>query len=358
MKFVYSFSAVITSALWAAPMTHADIGVAGESFTYSESFNIASILKDFEDGKFEVGGNKTLTHNQADLFVEKNGFKFGLFSRLDGYSEYSADTAYLFWQDSNDLSISDGNYELDIDLQYWQSLGFNIGYKKTFFDKLGLGITTNFFETSDLYQGHAQGNVHFSELSGTDGSVGLNYAYDEDLIFNRDVEGASGFGTSIDVVADWRINSQFAVSIEVKDLWSKIEWDDAPSTILTLSSNRISRDENGLLQVSSALSGSHSNSSLDSKFKNRTKLIGRYDLSDKYAVEQDVLQFGAETFASSKMVYKMAAGHEIKASYEWNTNSLGVEYESKYFKTGFSTNDTQLDHANMLTMYAALKAVF
>lgn len=324
--------------------------VEGESLTYSDTLNIASLLDSFRGGEFREDGEVFFTHNQGAAGVRWHGVDLALVGRYDYFAEYSSDTGQIIFAERNEQALADGDYEVDLRVNRLQAFGPRLGYRRDLFDgRLTLGAHVSGLFTSDLLDGTVEGSATvFNDGDDVSGNLLVDYAYENDLIFDREVEAPNGFGVTFDISAAVQITDRLSASIEVKDLWSRIWYSDAPRSFVDATTNRANLDDAGLLVVRPALRGRNFTEDVTQRYFTRTKTEASYKIADKWTVSQDVVTVRDVVLSTSKVSYEVTDKLSISGEVEWASGAIGAGVKWGGLRASVTSNNVDFGDATYL----------
>ena len=238
-----------------APAAAADgVFLRVESQTYSEPVSIDAALNRW-DGAFH-GGEIQWSYNWAELGYRHRAWSLSALYRRDFWLDFSADAAELYYRTRHRLALQTGRrYAVDIAAYGFSARGLRAGWRHRFGADLTLAVGMSLFNAADLMQGHLQGQA--TALADNDYSYDayVDYTYDEDRLFGRQVEAPDGLGASLDARLAYRPTPRLTLRARAVDLLGLIRWKDAPYTRATATSDRRGFDEEGYIIVEPAISG-------------------------------------------------------------------------------------------------------
>ncbi|WP_226664698.1 hypothetical protein [Microbulbifer aggregans] len=199
------------------------------SFT-SRTVSEALPIKEFADewrtppGK----GDSTWTRNRFDQGVWYEDWGFGYTQRFDYQLRYNEATTDLYYRDENDLDPPTGRVPVLLEISQLRAQGIKLKrrwqWSSGFFAQADLSLLS----ASDFQDGILAGELG-SDNEFFSGSARLDYRYSEDLLLEHQFEPPEGRGIALDFNIGYA-GTHRSASLVVQDLYSAIEWEQAPHT--------------------------------------------------------------------------------------------------------------------------------
>ena len=323
----------------------------GDSLTWSESFSIEAMLSGLRGG-FAQGGEFSITHNHIELGASKGtpigDVEVGVFYRYDYLARYSPSASIVGLNIANGIPFGVGDYDLTLGVQHSQARGLRLGYKLEPLDSLDLTVGLSGFAAVDLLYGSTSGTGNISNAGELSAALDIDYSYSSDLVFDREVDKPSGIGAALDFGAEWRPHKRISFELDVRDLWSETVWDEAPRTVASLQSTRVTETPDGRLEVSPFFSGRHSYEELKLSYPIKSNVKASYQVSDKWRVHQDAFLVESHWLSETGVTRKFGPDIEIGAKLEWTQNAVGISAAWKGVQLEVATNSLDLDRASYL----------
>ncbi len=216
-----------------------------DSFSYSEPVSIHAAINSWR-GNYS-GGQQQSTWNWFELGVRFDRWGVGLLYRFDMALDFSPDTADLYYASENRLANEPRRiYRLDLHALRYSATGVRLRMDQSLNQQLHLQWGLSLFHADDLVDGRLQGSSH---------TAVIDYFYSKDELFERSVPRPIGVGTSVDLNLRWLSNTGFRLNAWMTDLLGYIDWNKAPFTRATASSDREVIEENGTLSLQPLVSG-------------------------------------------------------------------------------------------------------
>jgi len=340
----------------------ADGFVESESYSYSESLNIGAIRNNFRGGDFDASGEKSFTHNQVAVGVStaygKADFHLAALARYDYYAGYSPGLAQLIYDAANLQPIEPGTYALNANLKEVEAKGLRLGAGYALTENFSVQIQGSWLQTRRLTEGAATGLVTIVDGADISGGVNIDYSYANDLLFNTAVPHPTGNGVTLDVHADWQLTNRLSLALELDDVWSQINWSDAPRTTANATSATVSVDEDGLLTVRPILQGQNSRSDLKQSYFTRSTLSGEYDLTNGFSVRQTAFNIDDIWLYPTRVFWRVTDTVELSTEAEWKSGAVGIGATWKKLYLKITTDDIDPNKAKYLHANAGFRFQF
>lgn len=254
-----------------------------ESHTYSQIMSIDAFIDNFS-GPLSAG-NTALTHDLAELGVQYGPWRIGRVLRYDYDMTFSEDTAQINFNIENNQAIDNtAAYDIFLAAEHLRSEGVRIAHQFKPYKRVSLSVGFSWLNSEQFYSGsvslqtdrggltddviasyearapeleaQAQAAAVPSDavaigeslqqisaelrplISASNFQGQANYAYyrpalreDElDDFSEVDFSAPSGKGFTFDVNLQWAIDANWSLGFEVRDIYSRITWSDAPMT--------------------------------------------------------------------------------------------------------------------------------
>lgn len=326
-----------------------------ESNSYSEAMPIKQLINNLKGAEIK-NGDFAFTHNQFEIGHRWGAFEVALFWRYDYFLTFSPDTAWLFYLDNNvDANSSNNNhlelknYNVRLNANHIQSQGAAVGYSFYLLPELAVKTRLNYFNSSDMTDGSLSGNITTSADDYT-GTLDLNYAYKRDSLLNREEESISGHGVGLDIDIFWQVTERMSFFVQGRDVFSYIEWSDVTYTQATAITDRVSYDENGLINVVPNISGINAYRNQIQRLPSRYLFDLNYHLENWQLATQlyryENVNFPRLKFGSREKVLNWHVGYDFKT----RAVELGIEHSNISFKVKSESLDWDKAHDFALSL--------
>ncbi len=230
-------------------------------------------------------GESAFTQNRIEFGVQWNNWQFAYVDRFDYLTEFTQDTATIHYANKNNLPLANRVYNASLNVERVRARGLKAGYRFQLSEQLSIrGAATYYFDMSDLQSGLASATGQLDPvddqliadanaivdtldntnrdltplrnlLSGIEGSVLIDYAYDEPKFKepeyavpvivgtpNPPISGVNfgspdGTGYSLDLGVTWQPTEQLTLNLDLIDIANEFGWDNAPQTYATVNLN-------------------------------------------------------------------------------------------------------------------------
>lgn len=232
-----------------------------------------------------TAGDTALTHDLAELGVQYGPWRIGRVLRYDYDMSFSNDTAQINFNIENNLPIDENAaYDIYLAAEHLRSEGVRIAHQFKPYKRVSLSIGMSWLNSEQFYSGsvrlqtdrggltdaliaeyearapdfEAQAQavetasdavaigeslqVLSSEIrpvvTGSNFQGTADYAYyrpalredENDDFASVDFSTPSGQGYTFDINLKWDVTDQWSLGVEVRDIYSRITWSDAPAT--------------------------------------------------------------------------------------------------------------------------------
>lgn len=207
---------------------------------YSEPLPIKSFIDDWQDPHFKTG-KVAFAQGRIELRHQHNQWQYSLLWDYDYLIEFTPDTARLYYQIQNDLPLdSTTQYNLAINAQYVESMGFRLGRVWQFQPEWQISTGISLLKGRHFLQGSFEGQ-------GTTGDfqqkildqihavhAGLNYYYDKPALHEDELgwnpKTPLGYGLALDLEIAGKFTPEFGINVNVRNALAYMWWDKAPNS--------------------------------------------------------------------------------------------------------------------------------
>lgn len=197
-------------------------------YALSESYSNILPIKQLIDDEWKQApsgdSSHAFTQNEFGIRIHWNDFIFDVAHRLDYFVSSNSDTAEAFYLERSDQPLTTKNeYEVDLQLLHQQSSGVRLGYKFNF-DSIETIISLGYWNVISTRDSYLRGRISGNDNNDLNAEAELKEFYSDKNFLKRtntnDWE-TDGYGITVDVSLHWKINKQFTVNLDIKDLYSK-----------------------------------------------------------------------------------------------------------------------------------------
>ncbi len=314
------------------------------SFAYSETAPIHQIVSDFEGPHFD-GGKHSFTHNFWEMGVRRSNWKAAYVIRYDYSLNYTSDAAELIYGDKNDIAIEKNReYDVYLDLVHTRALGLKLGYQWQVLEQFNIGVDISYLKTSELLEGKVEGKFTAND-NDYSGEAYINYVYSQDDLLDRPTDKPKGQGYAIDLAWDWRLNSKYRMRGKWTDLLSEITFDNAPFTNATASSNRISYDNEGKIDVKPLVSGTLDYRKHHLKYPRQMNVDAFYQLQTDTELVAGWYQYGDLNFYSLGTTYNTSKEIKLMTRFDFKSNALTLGVDTSNFSVALTSDRLKIKEA-------------
>ena len=323
-----------------------------DSITFSESFSIYDALADeVEGGGFAQNGNNGFTHNQFEIGARKGPWDLAVLTRYDYLAEYSSDAASLLLASELGLPVPSDDFDIFAELSHSKSHGIRLGYHFNVTPDLTLTGRLSGLLAYGVVEGQLSGDLSFTDAKLETGDLELDYVFTTDIVFGREFDKPTGYGTSFDAIVHWRASENLSLEAAAYDVFSRIWWDDLPRTAADATTAISRLQDNGVLIVRPTINGQNFFEDFTQRLEARYAAKVDYKLSPKWSVSQDIFSLGRNQLTETEVNYHFPSGHKLGSSYEWVSGGAGINLAWKALNLEFATDSLNPKNAR----YAKLK---
>lgn len=238
---------------------HAQWTISSSSDSLLHTSNIAAkaFFSDWR-GAY-VSGNHATVYNQNQLQIQQGRLHFSYVQRQQLLLRFSNDTATLVNLTNKKQNLPVGEtYHIHLQANALQAQGPRFGWQ--IIKTKGLNVTTaiSFYRATQPLYGQLHGQVRvLSEKDYEYENINIDYVYDTDYLFDRNVSPAYGLGRGVELAINWQINTFYQLDVQINDINAAIDWSDVSGTRARLTSDTKTYDENGYVRISPGFSGKH-----------------------------------------------------------------------------------------------------
>ncbi len=254
-----------------------------DTFLFSETSSIKNILDNNQDD-YKRGGRNQYASVWLEAGIKKGAWTATTLYREEHRYTFSPDTADLYNSISTTHTVDSGRrYDIDLGVERFRSKGLRLAYQFGKPNKFSLQLGGSYFQASHLLSGQLTGSAFANSTSDYDYQIDVDYHYDKEVLFGRsNVTSPDGTGIALDLNSTWTINNKLSISAEVKDVYNKIRWKNAPRTVASATSDIKTIGDDGFVIINPSVQGVHTT---EDTFTQRIKPSGNasitYNLDDK-----------------------------------------------------------------------------
>ncbi|WP_288132170.1 hypothetical protein [Microbulbifer sp.] len=245
----FLFLALANLPLQSVAQEASAIGLEFSSRTLSEPLPIKTFTDEWD--RVPGDGEATWTRNRIGISANYGSWSIGYRQRFDYSLRYNKSTADLYYRDENNLPAIQGEVPVYLEINQLLAHGLTLGYRKQWSSGFFVGATAAWLQASDFQAGELRGALN-GESDLFAGTAALDYRYSEDLLLDHQFERPHGKGVTLDLALGYVTNAR-RFSIQVQDLYSRVDWEQAPHTAGSFDS--VDRDVEDKVQLNPLFSG-------------------------------------------------------------------------------------------------------
>ena len=164
----------------------------------------------------------------------------------DYLARFSEDVARLKYRHERDLDLTADDFSVDLDVYHVAGNGLQFKLFTPLTDQFSFELSAQLFKANSLLDGEITGHLAYLAEDSIEADLMLQYHYDQDKLLDRPLNrSVSGVGFGLDLGVEWRLSPALHAVLLARDLYRKIDWDDAPYTegVLRTLSAPVSSDE-------------------------------------------------------------------------------------------------------------------
>ncbi|MGJ8690926.1 MAG: hypothetical protein ACSHW0_00445 [Thalassotalea sp.] len=345
------FSIAALSSVAAANQT---VFTRVDSYSYSEPTPIDSFINKF-NGEL-AKGEEAISLNQLELGVQVGNFSFSLLRRYDYLYKFSDDTARFYYQTENDIEFTEQQrYQLALNAKQFDAKGLKLAYDWQISPSLSVVASASYLQANDFYHVKLSGSAIWQGEDDFSLDAPAQIYSAHNLLLEIPKANATGKGFSSDLAVKWQLAQDWQWNLSVKDLWSKINWQDALySQVNRWEVHRLT--PNGKLDSRPLLEGAILNYQQKLPPKWRSKLA--------YQAEYGFTWY-ADVFYSEFFLHKRIGvltpkfwGNEFALAWHIDTKALELGYAMKYGNIRLMSDSLTREKAKAVAINASLSIPF
>lgn len=416
-----------------------------ESHTYSEVMSIDGFIDNFS-GELS-SGHTALTHDLAEVGVQYGRWRIGRVLRYDYDLSFSQDTARINYAIENNIPIDENAaYSIYLAAEHLRSEGVRIAHQFRPYRGFTVSVGLSWLNSEQFYSGSirldtnrggltdeaiaaiearapdfetqaqtvetAEDVVALGEqlqalsaeirplIDSSDFQGSADYAYykpalredEQDDFSDVDFSTPSGQGYSLDISVAWDFHPQWTLALEIRDIYSRITWDDAPQTQAAVRGTQAAADvldafdqfvENDVIKRFSgqfytptnpadvdnpqaaipAILSQTETDNVDAHVRNerfvqriprQSYLSLSYDPVSWWSASVNVAEYETQTF------YHIRGDFWQHVGVEWHptVSAVGLEFYHPLGSVRLATDDFDFGQAKFLSLTASLQLVF
>lgn len=213
---------------------------------YSDAVSIEDLRRD-KPSSYR-SGDHLYSFSDWQVGVNLNPWlALGYKQRLDLYANHSGDAALIYYSSAQKIDLEERNYNYYLD-GYVQTGKAILVAVDLDWNSLETRWLVEVGKTTGLTKADIDGDLTYGS-NQINGTVSLDYYYESDVLYDREVEPAEGRYYSISFKGALS-SSLSRHELEVKDLSNETTWENAPYTAATMNTDRVAdRDDEGHITI-------------------------------------------------------------------------------------------------------------
>jgi len=197
------------------------------TYISSDSFsNILPIKQLIEDDWQQAPAKNAsigFTQNEIGVKAVWHNITFNPAQRLDYFIDTNADTTQAFYLEQTDQALTTKeSYQLSLKLHHQRSKGVRLGYQWQL-ENVSTEISIGYWDVSATRESNVNGELLGNDNGKITGTILLDEFYSDKNFLKRgnfDRWDINGYGLTVDFAANWQVNEQLVVALNIKDLYS------------------------------------------------------------------------------------------------------------------------------------------
>lgn len=319
------------------------------SYSVSKLVPIKSLTDDSWAGKYQATDN-IFTTSRGDIAVGKGHWLIGLSNRFDYFGRFSKDTGRYFYLDKNNINQPDNEtLDLYLNVEHAASHGAFVQYDNQW-NNITYAVRLNYWHSEEVLSGTVDGQINTGTDQNFTGQLDFDYNYDEDTLFDRITpDYVDGSGYSVDIDIAWQVNQAFDISVKMKDIAHRLEWDQVYHTKASLD-----RTPDKVASAPS-LSGIEDNQDYKQSYKQQSYLQIGYQLDTGRL-------FGGTDYVNSEHHYYLGFERALfndtmtaNIAFYPDTNSIKLGISNELIGINLGVNKASFSDTNTLLLDMYLK---
>lgn len=324
-----------------------------DSFSYSETVSLLSTLKGWKGGNFQSGESQW-TWNWVEVGVQYQHWAIGIIQRYDYNLHFSKDAAELFWLTKNKQTLLQGKqYNIKLQAHALHSSGIRFSYFNQLNDAFNFRFGIAYLQADYMFDTKIAGDATVLGSSDYNFQADLDYHYTQDLLFDRVVEVPQGKGFAVDFELYYALTDSTHWQFQVRDLITRIYWQQSPYTQGSSSSDRKVYDDEGYVSIVPVLKGVEGKNNvyvqtLDPRWY--SKVSQHLDV-DYSAILQVRYQYQKALYSVGGM-YELHSDSRLGIHY-WPINKA-LEVNWEYHKISLTMGVTDIDFSETKNLWLSV----
>lgn len=281
-------------------------------------------------------GHTATTRTQARIGAQYGAFSLAYLRRYDVEATLSRDALELIYITSNKQPLPIGR-RFDLKIRPWllSAQAVQAGWRfANDSDDWSLEPRLSLLKSDDLIDGTLDGNATAIDDKTYEYAAEVDYVYRRDALLRREVDAPRGYGFSLDLAGHWQASPQALLRWDLRDLYGRVYWGDAPHTRATATSDTRSTDANGFTQFRPTLSGIENNIRHTQKLRPAGELQGEYRLPllrhTRFTALATYVWTQTDTLATLGLRHAVGSHLDVAVSTTPRFDALGLGLTTRY----------------------------
>ena len=318
-----------------------------ENLTHGEPIAIKELISDWR-GRFR-GGDAAFMQNWFEIGVQRDPWSMSYVSRYDFYIDTHRDTAEVYYLLENKFELESGRaYRAYIDVNHILAHGVRIARNFKRSKELHFNFGVSYLQGQRFTRGKVDGL--FTALSDKDFEyqADVDYHYTKDWLFKRTIHPPDGHGFSIDMTVDWQASPRLNAELRIRDLFSRIYWNESPFTTAVATSDNKTFDDDGFVSVQPAISGVEAEERFEQTLWWSSRLRLRYQLYAKIEAEMHYHKTKVKDIGLLGVRYTYRSNTALSTFWGVNTESVTLSIERPRWGVSFTSDHEKLERTRTL----------
>lgn len=340
-----------------------EVTLSAASASQSEPISVRAWANDWQ-GDF-YPGEQAYSFNRVKLMAHYyGGLRVGWQTRYDYVTRFNEATARLYYENENGLLGETPETDIFLYAQHLRAAGVTFGLSFPFNERFNMSVDVTRLRAHDLIQGDLSGQISINAETEFLANAQVDYAYQQDEIFDRPVEGRTlCWGWAVDLSLGWQVSERWRAQIDIVDAWNRVEWHRAPFTRATINTvDKVS--DQGTISVDPAVIGFEGVRDQRQRLPVRTRAIVSRQFNSGFRTHvawqrtpiQSVLEWGIDYPLSRDA--SGAVKHEIGVSVIVPVNAIELRQKFGPVYWALSTDRVNISDAHWLSAKLGVSIAF
>jgi len=315
-----------------------------QSFLSNDPFSLPDLFGGI-DGDLNSKNGENIALGVVRLDIGLSDYSWGYIGytyRQEVCIAATEDTIELVYGATNDIDFEVGReYSLGMEVDGFEAEGilfansFDI-YKKNGF-RFNLGIGLELLWGKQIQHGYINGSAEAISEKDYNFYADSHYRYTDNHLYDLDVPSSKAYGYSshLSLYLEYENISFLFLA---NDLYANLYWDEVPYSIVHLSSDNKTYDDEGYVKYKPLLSGKEGTEDY------RQTLESKYRFEGEYSFETSSIKLGTEYLYSTYLpyiTYTKFFSHDININFNYETRfgSFASEINYKNYTLGIRSDD-------------------